>query len=133
MGNFTIPNVYKSGARQLGSGDLTITFRVDRSQQSQVLPFIMLAQDAPVTLTVSDGDVGKVRLSDAADPDRNKKYARIQILSDECGYSDESRRKMLVNLTGKDSRTKLSDEELDTVIKHLNAEANGDNAGEDYE
>lgn len=112
MSQIRITGANKHGIKELASGDLHITFHVDRTSASQVLPLLLLKQDTPLTISITDGEPVE------KDPDqeqRNKLYASISIHAKEIGYTEEKMRQAFENLTGKLSRRDMTLEELKDV------------------
>lgn len=140
MSEIRITNARKAGIRELNSGDINITFHVEREQRSQVLPLLMLSTDDALDLTITDAsnepaksvkdsngnwvrETSEPKDSDRPVPraksDRGKKYARIEILCTENGYSEEKKRELFTHLTGHKSKKNMSDQDLDEVIAWL--------------
>lgn len=121
MAELKINPVYKVGSRELRSGNTIISFEVDETAAAQLLPYHLLKQDQPLNLTIVDGEAPT---KDPVDERRNKLYARIEILVNECGLDEEKKRLFFNSVVGKLSKQEMSLDELDTLEKSLYVEAN---------
>lgn len=123
MSDIVISSANKHGSRELSSGDFLLSFHVDRTLAKEILPLYLVGQEAPLKLVISDSDHSaqdrkKVEKSDQQIY-REKLYARIQIHADEIGYSEGAMRMAFKNITGKESRKDMTDQELETVEKEF--------------
>lgn len=113
MPDIVLTSVNKYATRELTSGDIIISFHVDRSMAKELLPYHLLTQDVPLRLNISDGEAPPEKSDDQKE--REKLYAKIQIHSDAIGYSEDAMRTAFKNLTGKESRKDMSMDELTKV------------------
>lgn len=120
MAEITISPVHKHSLRELSSGDFLVQFHVDRTNAAQLLSLLLVSSDQPLTMTLAD--TGEVKDTDQQEY-RNKLIARIHILANEIGYSDEARRTAYKSLTGKTTLVDMDDNELETVEQEFHKES----------
>lgn len=111
--------VYRYGHRELASGDLTVTFIVDASRVSEILPLLILPKRTPLNLSITDGEAPKPQPDDDILKERKKLYAKIQIHSDNIGYTEQQMRLSFWAAVQKKSRKDMSIEELRKVERIL--------------
>lgn len=121
MPEITLTSVNKYATRELTSGDIIISFHVDRSMAKELLPYHLLTQDTPLRLNISDGEEQPDKPEDQKQ--REKLYAKIQIHSDAIGYSEGAMRTAFKNLVGKESRIGMTMDELIKVEGALYSES----------
>lgn len=115
MSEIRITGANKHGIKELASGDFILSFHVDRTNAKQVLPLVLVQQDSPLTLVLSDGQPVRKDEKDEEQKRREKLYAQISIHAKEIGYDEEKMRQAFENLTGKLSRRDMTLEELEDV------------------
>ena len=124
MAEIIISSVNKHGTKELASGDLILSFHVDRTLVEEVLPLYLVNQDEPLKLSISDGKPVPKKSKSEEQKKREKLYQMIQMKCDELKYTEDKMRTLFKELTGKTSRKVMTEEELESVEKFLYSELN---------